>query len=208
LRLLKKFLLLAVELAFLFIGLIFSLGFAAYLDSVGSKFASIAFLLGFAPICAALFWFRRKTAKWNVAADATAWLAYCSWRRLYPRRAKYLRVFQLCFLLLPSLISAFVLFFLPVASHVLYSGSQLLPHYRFSAPFNWLVVKSRRDVHVWTFFSYQGAARYGFTPMWFNQSIPSIAIFLTSGPADADGWRRPESERASGHTTHVAVRRF
>jgi len=186
----------------------YSMGFAVYLDSLGSKFASLAFFLGFSLICATLIWFRRKSGKWTLAADAAAWLAHRSWRQLHPRGARYLRILQRSFLLFPSLCSAFVLFFLPVASHMLYSGAHLVPHYRSSTPLNWLIIKSRGDIEVWTFFSNQGAARYGFTPIWFNRSMPSSAVFFTSDPASSDGWRRPESKLASGHTTHLAVRQF
>jgi len=91
---------------------------------------------------------------------------------------------------------------------MLYSGAHLVPHYRSSTPLNWLIIKSRGDIEVWTFFSNQGAARYGFTPILFNHSMPSSAIFFTSDPASSDRWRRPESELANGHTTHLAVRQF
>ena len=207
-RLFKKFFLFATELVFLFFGFMFSMGFAVYLDSLGSKFAPVAFLLGFSLICAALVWFRRKTGKWTIAADAIAWLADRSWRQLHPRRAKYFRILQRFFLWFPSLCSTLVLFFLPVASHILYSGTHLVPHYHVSTPLNWLMIKSSGDIAVWTFFSNQGAARYGFTPILFNHSMPSSAIFFTSDPASSDRWRRPESELANGHTTHLAVRQF
>jgi hypothetical protein len=208
LRFFKKFLLLASELVFLFVGLVFSMGFAYYLGSIGSRFPFVAFFLSFSLICTALVWFRHKTGEWTTAADATAWLAHRSWRQLHPRRAKYLRILQLPFLLFPSLCSALVVFFLPVASHILYSGAHLAPHYRFSTPVNWLIIKSRGDIEVWTFFSNRGAARCGFTPIWFNHSMPSSAIFHTSDPASSDGWWRPRSELASGHATHLAVRQF
>jgi hypothetical protein len=208
LRLFKKLFLFITELVFLFLGFVFSMGFAVYLDSLGSKFAPAAFLLGFSLICVALVWFRRKTGKWTIAADATAWLADRSWRQLHPHRAKYFRILQRSFLWFPSFCCALVLFFLPIASHIFYSGTHLVPHYRVSTPLNWLMIKSFGDIAVWTFFSNQGSARYGFTPIWFNRSMPSSAIFFTSDPASSDGWRRPESELASGHTTHLAVRQF
>ena len=208
LHLFKKLFLFATEFAFLFFGFIFSIGFAVYLHSLASQFAPAAFLFSFSLICAVLVWFRRKTGKWTIALDATAWLATRSWRQLHPRRAKYVSILQRSFLWFPSLCAALVLFFLPVASHIRYSGTQLVPHYRCSTPLNWLIIKSRGDVAVWTFFSNQGVARYGFTPIWFNHSMPSSGTFFTSDPASSDGWRRPESELASGHTTHHAVRQF
>jgi hypothetical protein len=209
LRLFKKFLLFISELVFLFFGFVFSLGLAAYLDFIGIKLAAvIAFLLIFILICAAPVWFRRKAGNWTVAADATAWLAHRSRRQLHPRRAKYLRIVQRSFLWFPSVCAAFVLFFLPVASHTLFSGARLVPHYRVRTPLNWLIIKIRGDSFTETFFSNQGAARYGFTPVWFNHSMPSSATFLISDHLVSDGWWRPQSELASGQPTHVAVRQF
>jgi len=208
LRLLKKFFLFAAELVFLFLGFIFSVSFAVYLGYLGSKFASVVFLIGFSTICAVLFWFRRKTGKWTIAADANAWLAHRSWRQLHPRRAKYLRILHRSFLWFPSLCAAIVLFFLPVASHIRYPGTHLTPHYRFSTPLNWLIIKSPEDNFVKTFFSNQGAARYGFTPIWFSHSMPSYAAFATSKPEDPDRWPRLEDELASRHITDVSVRKF
>jgi hypothetical protein len=208
LRLFKKFLLFVSELAFLFFGFVFSLGLAAYLDLIGIKFAPAAFLLIFFLICAALIWLRRKTGNWTVAADATAWLARRSWRQLHPRRAKHLRIVQRSFLWFPSICAAFVLFFLPVASHTLFSGARFVPHYRVRTPLNWLMIKSSGDGFAEALFSNRGAARYGFTPVWFNHSMPSGATFLSSDPSVSDGWWRPRSELASGQPTHVAVGQF
>jgi len=83
-----------------------------------------------------------------------------------------------------------------------------VPHYRVSTPLNWLMIKGRGDNFAEAFFSNVGAARYGFTPIWFNHSMPSGAIFLTSDPEHAYGWNRPESELAGGRTTHLGVRKF
>lgn len=208
-RLFKKFLLFISELVFLFFGFVFSLGLAAYLDFIGIKLAAvIAFLLIFILICAAPIWFRRKAGNWTVAADATAWLAHRSRRQLHPRRAKYLRIVQRTFLWFPSICAAFVLFFLPAASHTLFSGARLVPHYRVRTPLNWLMIKGPGDNFAEAFFSNEGAARYGFTPIWFNHSMPSGAIFLASDPEHPYGWNRPESELASGRITHVGVRKF
>jgi hypothetical protein len=205
-RLIKNGFLLVIELAFLFFGCLFSAGFALELHSTGHKSGPVVFVLAFSLVCTALVWFRRKTGKWTAAADADAFLAYRSWRRLHPRRAKYSRVVGRSLIWLPSLFSAFVLFFLPVASHLFYLGRSIIPHCRVSVPLNWLVIESQGS--GWLFFSEEGAARYGLTPIWFNRRMPSGVVFLTSDPAHGDGWSRPETELASGHTTHVGVREF
>jgi hypothetical protein len=208
LRLLKKFFLLAAEFAFLFFGFAFSMGLADYVDSIGGKFAPAMILIGFALVCATLVWFRRKTGKWTITADANAWLAHRIWGQLHPSGARCLRVFQRSFIWLPNLCAAFVLFFLPVASHIWHFGTYLAPHYRFSTPLNWLIIESPGGNFTWTFFGNQGAARYGLTPNWFTHSMPSNAAFITGSREGSDGWSRPEGELASGHTTHIAMRQF
>jgi len=212
LRLLKKLLLFSIEFLILFMGLILSLGVAAYLTDDARTRALVfwfTFLACFVLVCALVIWFRAKTQTWTLEADATAWLKCRARRKLHPRRTKYLRTVRYCLLCLPSLCAAFGLFFLPAASHVLYFDRQPIPHYRTTVPMNWLLVKPYSfDDYVWAFFSDRGSSRYGFTPIWFGRSYPSSATFFVRDPQLADEWRRPEAERISGHTTHAAVRTF
>jgi hypothetical protein len=109
-----------------------------YLHSLGSKSGPVAFLLVFSLICAVPL-FRRKTLNWTISADATAWLRHRSWRQFHPRHVKYLGIFKRSLLWFPSLCSMLVLFFLPTTSHLLYSGTDLVPHYQFSISLNWLM---------------------------------------------------------------------
>ena len=204
-RLIKKFFLFASEIVVLFLGFLLSLGFALGLYSAGYNVGLLVFILGFPLVCAAVVWFRRKTGKWMIAADAEAFLVHRSWQQLHPRRAKYYRDVRRSIVWLPSILGAFVLFFLPVASHIVCFGGQVVPHYRVSFPLNWLVIKSQGM--VWAFFTEEGASRYGLTTIWFNHRMPSSGVFLTRSPKDADTWSRPASELSNGHT-HVAVREF
>ena len=205
-RLIKKSFLLAAELVFLFVGLVVCLSFSVYLDDMDLKFGPVVFVLGFSLVCAAWIWIRRKTEKWTTAADAEVFLAHRYWRRLHPGRAKYVRSVRRSLVWLPSIFAAFVMFFLPVASHLFYLGRSIIPHYRVSVPLNWLVIESQGS--GWFLFSEEGAARYGLTPIWFNRRMPSGVVFLTSDPEHGSGWWRPERELASGHTTYVGAKDF
>jgi hypothetical protein len=207
-RLLKRVLIFATEVVGLILGFVISLSLAVYFDSRETKFAAIAFWGGLILTVVVFFVFRRKTRKWKIELDAASWMANRVWRELHPHRARYVRIAHRTLLWLPSTCAALVLLFLPVASHILYSGAHLAPHYRFSISLNWLIIKSPGNDFTWTFFSNQSAARYGFTPIWFSHAMPSGATFSTSDPASSDGWWRPQSELASGHTSHVAVRNF
>lgn len=178
----------------------------AYLQDTASKSCPVVVILCFSLVCTAWVWIRRKTRKWATAADAEAFLANRCWRQLHPRRAKYVRSIRRWAIWLPSIFAAFVLFFLPAASHLLYLGRSIFPHYRVSIPLNWMVIEYQGS--GWLLFSEQGAARHGLTPIWFNRRMPSGVVFLIRDPEHADVWSRPESELANGHTTHLGVRDF
>jgi len=207
-RLLRKSLLFAGEVAFLFVGFIFTGALAEYLHSMGVRFTLGIFLLTFCIFASPVVWFRRRTAKWTARSDADAWLAHRSWQRLNPDVARNLLLLRKSLLVFPSLCAAFVLFFLPVASHIMVSSRRLVSHYSFSTPLNWLIVKSGDGGFAWTYFSNQGAAHYGFTPVWFNNRMPSGATFLISDPLFPGKWWRPEHEQATGLFTHVRFKEF
>ena len=200
-RLFKKFLLFATELIFLFFGLLFVAGFVTYLDSDGIRFAALYCAFGFFFVGAVLVWFRRKTGKWTINADAAAWIEHRSWCQLHPRRAKNFRILKYSLLWFPSACAAIVLFFLPFASHIGQLGSPLVPHYRISLPINWMVVY-KSDMS-WFFFTDKGPARYGLTPVWFNRAWPSATIFRSIDP-NLEGWPSPDEAIQKRHATDVA----
>jgi hypothetical protein len=135
----------------------------------------------------------------KIAIDATNFLTERSFRRSHPCRSSLTRLLRRTLLWLPSLIAALTVLFLPTMSHLIFSSLHLVPHIGFFVLWNWTIVKSRGPFpFVWTFFRNEGAARYGFTPLWFNQSLPSGATFAISDPAYRHEWHRPETERASG----------
>jgi hypothetical protein len=206
---LKRVLLFVAEVGVLFLGFSFSLGLAICLDSSKNNLAAIAFFSSLFLTVVGLLLFRRKTRKWKIEQDAASWMRNRPWRQLHPHQARHIRLVHRCLLWLPSVCAALVICFLPVASHLIFLGSHLVPHYRLSVPLNWTIIKSRGGYPlVWAFFSSEGAARYGLTPIWFNRSLPSGATFSISGPASAFAWNRPERELASGHMTHVAKTEF
>ena len=182
--LLKRVLLFAAELGILLVGIVVAFALAIHFDSAESQFPVIA-LVGTLLVSVVFFvLFRRKSQKWKIAIDAANFLKERSLRRSHPRRASLTRLLRRTLIRLPSLIAALTVLFLPAMSHMIFSGHHLVPHYRFSVPWNWTIVKSRGTLpFVWVFFSNEGAARCGFTPLWFNQSLPSGATFAISDPA-------------------------
>ncbi len=208
--LLKRTVLLVGEVGLLFLGFAISLVAAKLLDSSENEFAVIGFFSGLLLTIVGWLTLRYKTRRWKIEQDAAQWMASRSFGKKYPRRAKFLRIAHRWMLWMPSACAGLVLFFLPVASHILLAGRSLVPHYSLSTPLSWMVIRSggRYHPYVRTFFSAEGAGRYGMTSMWFNHSMPSDGEFSISDPGSENGWSRPESELASGHPTHVAKRQF
>src|ERR1700722_9270648 len=205
---LKRVLLFFAEAGLLIVGYASAFKLAIHFDSADNNLAPILVLFTLLITIFSFLVLRRRTRKWKIEGDAAGWIADRSWRQAHPSRAKKVRRMYRCLLCLPGICVAIVFLFLPVASRIVYSGTYLVPHYRFSVPLNWMILKSRGDFFVWAFFSYQGAARYGFTPIWFNHSLPSSATFVSSDPTSAFTWWRPQSETTHGHTTHVAKTEF
>ncbi len=207
--LLKRVLLFAAELGILLVGIVVAFALAIHFDSAESQFPVIA-LFGTLLVSVVFFvLFRRKSQKWKIAIDAANFLKERSFRRSHPRRASLTRLLRRTLIRLPSLIAALTVLFLPAMSHMIFSGRHLVPQYRVSVPWNWTIVKSRGTLpFVWVFFSNEGAARCGFTPLWFNQSLPSGATFAISDPASYYEWYRPRTEIADGRGTHVAQAHF
>lgn len=208
LRLVKKALLFAGEIVFMFLGVVFSLIAGVYPGMFDARLGFLAFLVSFSLICGALIWFHRKTGNWFIAADAAAWLAHRSRQQLHHGQSKYIHTALRSLLWLPSLLAAFVLVFFPVASHLVFSGTNAGSHYRMTAPLNWLILRGTDSSVFMAFFSEKGLSHYGFTPVWFNHKMPSVAEFFVSSPDDAPEWYRPKHERATRHFTHGAVRQF
>jgi len=206
-----KLLLIVSDIAILLLGLFFSLVLGLVLDTefYWGTLALVPFFLSLSLTIAIFLWFRRKVRKLEIENDAAIWMAGRPWRRLHPRRARYLRFLNRCILWLPSICAAIVFFFLPVVSHVVCSGRHIVSHYRFSTPLNWTIIKiPGYDLFAWAYFSDEGAARYGFSPIWFSHSMPSSVAIESADPTSSFAWWRPEHEIATGHPTEIAKTEF
>ena len=151
--------------------------------------------------------FRRRSRKWKVKLDAEAFLKFRSRMQSHAKRTIWLERIRRGLMGLPSLLAAFVLFFVPVASHIVFSARQLTLHYRFSVPVNWMIVKSFDAGMTSVFFNNEGALRYGITPLWLRRSFRSGATFGWSDPKTPYPWWRPLRERG-GKRTEVASSKF
>ena len=206
---LKRVALLFAEVALFSLGTVGSLVLAGLLDSSENQFAGIGFISGLLLTVVGWLALRRKTRRWKIEQDAVRWMASRSFEKKYPHRAKWLRIVWRWLLWVPSACAALAVFFLPVTSHILLFGRHLMPHYRLSVPLSWMVIRGFGGYpFASTFFTGEGANKYGMTAMWFSNSMPSAATFMVSDPAVASHWYLPEHELATGRATHLAKRDF
>jgi hypothetical protein len=196
-RPLKRVLVFVMEVGIVVLGYVLTVVAAVYLESV------LAVMVGLTLTITCLVLVRRRTRKWKIASDATAFTADSIFRKAHPSRAKYLRTMRRLLLVFPTTWAALVLFFFPVASHVVYPGTHLVPHYRISTPINWTLISGGdgRRTMVWAFFSGKGSRRWGLTPFWSERSALSSAIFGTSSPEDEYRWWHPVTETAITKTS-------
>lgn len=197
-RPLKRVLVFVMEVGIVVLGYILTVTAAFYLES------ALAVVVGLTLTITSLVLVRRRTRKWKIASDAAAFTANRFFRTAHPRRAKYLRTMRRLLLVLPTAWAALVLFFFPVASHIVYPGTHLVPHYRIPTPINWTLIRSVGEARypmTWTFFSGKGSRRFGLMPFWSERSALSGAIFGTSSPEDEYRWWRPGTETAVAKTS-------
>lgn len=214
-QLLKRVLLFFAEIGVLFAGLVLSIAVAYCLDRFSDGAGPLSFVFFFGPLilsAVGFFMFRRRSRRWKIKYDAANYLTYRSRRRLNPWRAKRIRTTWHCLRWVPSICAAFALFFLPVASRIVYPANFLVTGFRFSAPLNWMMIETGddrpRSSNSAAIFSNEGAAHYGLTPMWFTHSQPSVASFSTKDSWVPDDWYRPNREAREGHPTHIAKNEF
>lgn len=203
-RIVKKFLVVACDIGVLYFGLFFSAALAGTIAGVAATWFDSRWNNAAAPVV--LFGFltglvltglgfaamRRKTRRWEIEWDAAAWVLSRAERRLHPARARCKRIARRILVWAPSAIAAGVLFFLPVATHVVHPGSRYLRHYRVPIPWNVTVFSSASPRFgcgwIVALASSSGKGRYGVTPFWIwkSEQLSSEMLFEARRPeADA-----------------------
>jgi hypothetical protein len=140
-RLFKTLQIFLTELAMLVVGglaaFVIGMLLAAISSLAGTGIAVAAFWIGLWSSAAALFVLNRKALRWRAAYEAEGYRLRKIERQAHPRRARIKGRVGRIAIWLPSAIACFVLFFFPIASHVLFSSSRCLPRYR--VPLPWTV---------------------------------------------------------------------
>ena len=195
-RPIKRLLLFAIEAGVLVLGFVFSLAlsialaihfdssepYAGQRNSLGEAVLYSGWLLtivGFVSL-------RRKTRPWKIEYDAVGWALDQNQRKLRPTRARCKRLARRTFVWVPSLIAAGVLFFLPVATHLIYPCSRYLRHYRVPIPWNFAVFSPHgppaKYSYVLAIASSRGNGRLGVTPFWDSRQLTSEMHFGSIDP--------------------------
>jgi hypothetical protein len=148
-RPIKRVLVFVSELGVLVVGIVLSLVISFLFaeadgsyNSMSSPLASATLITGWALTVVCFLALRRKTGPWKIAYDAVGWELADAERRLHPVLSRRKRIAKRVLLWVPSTIAAFVLLFLPVASHLLHPHSQYLRHYLIPVPWNVFVFSS------------------------------------------------------------------
>lgn len=192
--LLRKILLAALKIAVILVGTASTLLLSAYLDYIFPQLwfpPMISLALGSAATVMTILSIGRKTRQGDIEYEAARWLAKQATRQ--PNSHKKLRAaVRQCLLWLPSSLAAFVLFFYPVASHIVHPGDHYLTHYRVSIPWTWELLSRQKNSngysYVETTIRSEGTSRFGVTPYWHKYPALSAVRFwtFTSGLSSED----------------------
>jgi hypothetical protein len=184
-RRIKRVLLFASEvgvLVFGFIGaVILAAAVADFLDSDGGVPTLLVFSAGLVLTMVAFVARRRATQPWKVEYDTPACARYLAQRKLHPKRSRYKRIAKQVVAWVPSLIAGAVLFYFPVATHIVHPGSQYLRHYRVPIPWTYAVLSPPEQIPengaVIALGSSRGAGRFGMTLFWDRDPAFSMMTF-------------------------------
>lgn len=169
-RPLKRLLVFLSELGLLFVGLALSVLAMVYFNSLDpdSLFVPVAFVVGVILTITGFFFLRRYTRKWKIRYDAAGWVLSEAARKLHPARVRFKRRLRKTLIWIPSACAAFVLFFFPIATHLVRARSHYLAHYRVPVPWTFAVFSWPESVPEYSYAtaigSGSGAGRFGVTP--------------------------------------------
>jgi len=132
---------------------------------------------------------RRKNRPWKIEYEADRWELERADRNLHPVRARYKRIAKRVLVCMPSLAAAVVLFYFPVATHVVHPGSHHLRYYRVPIPWNVAILTPPvlQPAHgfVWALASNPTKGGFGVIQFWDRAKMSSAMEFISINP-DAD----------------------
>jgi hypothetical protein len=146
----------------------------------------IAFVSGNILMNVLLIYHRRKTRDQWINAEAAKWLRI---RGLHDEGRKAVRLL----LWLPSVFALWVLFFFPLATHVIiHPSSRYLPNFRIPIPWTWTALSVCVGDNCWVdaVISSKGRGRIGATPFWPTAQLSMVTFgAMSSEYYDASDWR-------------------
>ncbi len=189
---------LAGQLCVLVFGFFFSflLAFALSMDRDSNTIFLVGLLSGLLLTGAGIAAIRRRSRPWRFKYDAAGWALTKAERRLHPARARCNRLAKQILVWVPSAIAALVLFFLPVATHLVQPRSQYFGDYRVPIPWTFAVspgmVPGAGYGGVDVIYSSSGKGRFGMThlpvvPFWLEpQPVSYLALMSNSNAGSFD----------------------
>jgi hypothetical protein len=177
-RPIKRLLLFAGEVGIIGLGLILSSALAIWLGFIaGQAVGAFAFYFGLLLTLIAFFITRRRHRPLKIEYDAVGWQLSQVDRKLHPVRVRYKRIALRVLLCVPSAIAAMVMFFFPVASHLVHLRSHYLRHYRIPIPWTFAVFKMIGPPSEYEYVIALSKRPFGVTPFWGKDQVYSGMSF-------------------------------
>ena len=137
----KRVLLTLGEIAVIPFGFFLSFAVTMYISHyIESEILLVLLFGGWALTVVCFVLLLRKTRAWKFAYEVEGWYAEREEKRQHPSRVRWMRRLRRGLMWVPSGIATFVVFFFPVATHVVFPTAGCLEHYRVAVPLKWTIL--------------------------------------------------------------------
>jgi hypothetical protein len=205
-RRLKRILLMLGEIAVVPLGFFLSVQVTDYLfHFIESEILLVVFFGGLALTVVCLVLLLRKTRAWKLAYEVESWYAEREQRRRHPSRAKWMRWMRRGMIWVPSGIAAFVVFFFPVATHVVFPTAGRLEHYRVPVPLKWTILPrmfGRPHSNVIALMTSEAFGQF-----WFWRLMPEIGFASFESRTWDDAFAVLDAKTATGANVVIDAKR-
>lgn len=214
-RKLKRLLLPLIEVGVLGLGFVVSIALGAFVhELIGLGFFAFCSGLLVTSVGFLMILRRHRTARFEY--DVVGWEIARADRKVHPRCDRVKKVVWRILVWVPSAVAALVLFFFPVASHLLHPSSRYLRHYRIPIPWTVTILSpvfSQPELApesnlVEAFVSNSAWGQFGVTPFWGRKGLSSTMGFMSVNPHGRVGYNNQPTLAIRRGAADVTRREF
>ncbi len=149
-----------------------------------------------------------KTRAWKFGYEVEGWYAEREERRKHPSRVRWMRRLRRGLIWVPSGIATFVVFFFPVATHVVFPTAGRLEHYRVAVPLKWTILPRMYGEAHSNMSALMTSGKFGQFWFWRDMQENGVAAFESRVRENAFAVLDAKTETGANAVTNAKRRDF